>query len=481
MKTSALLFFSCAALAGCSLAPPLSMPSVPESPAYAGAAPAGEQTASLRWIPAPLAPRQKIEPWWTGLNDPGLDALMAKLETGNPQIQAADAARKQAYSAVQSAQSSMFPQIQASFSSQDSRSGNMPKIHADKAGLTLNQQIDLWGKTSGAARNKAELAMAAELDAQAARLDAQAALAQAWALLRQSLENQQIQQQIVAEDQTILRLSIAKEKAGAAAPSDTEQARSALASASAALLQAQSSAQTQIHAISALVGENPADPSFALPAPSLAPLNLSVAAAAPAQTLSWRPDVQAAARRVAAANEAIGNARAAWFPDLTLQAGSNWQSAGLAGLFSSANRLWTLGPALALTLFDGGARSAALDSSYAALDQAGASYRKTALAALQSAADALSQARLAALECEQRQAALAAADKSAKAAEAQWKAGSASMLSLAQARASALQTRVALADAKARLETALANLAKNFAGSLQSLPEPAPAEPRSSP
>ena len=481
MKIAALTFLSCIALAGCSLAPPLSIPEIAGAPAYKSAAEPGEQTAALRWIQAPLAPRQALDPWWTGLGDPGLDALMAKLETANPQIQAADAARKQAYSAVQSAQSGLFPQIGASFSSQDSQSGKMPKIHADKAGLSLNQQIDLWGKTSGAARNKAELALAAELDAQAARLDAQAALAQAWAMLRQSLENQQIQRQIIAEDETILRLSVAKEKAGAAAPSDTEQARSALASANAALLQAQSSAQTQIHAISALVGENPADPSFALPAPSFAPKNIAVAAAAPAQTLAWRPDVQAAARRVAAANEAVGNARAAWFPDLTLQAGSNWQSAGLAGLFSSANRLWTLGPALALTLFDGGARSAALDSSRAALDQAGANYRKTALAALQSAADALSQARLAALECAQRQAASSASDKSARAAEAQWKAGTASMLNLAQARASALQTRIALADAKARLETALANLAKNFAGSLQTEPEPREAQPQSSP
>ncbi len=83
----------------------------------------------------------------------------------------------------------------------------------------------------------------------------------------------------------------------------------------------------------------------------------------PSQLLERRYDVVTAERTAAAANAKIGVADAAFFPTLTLSAEGGFQHNTFAHLFSLPNRFWTLGPDLAETIFDGGARTAAVTRS----------------------------------------------------------------------------------------------------------------------
>jgi NodT family efflux transporter outer membrane factor (OMF) lipoprotein len=143
------------------------------------------------------------------------------------------------------------------------------------------------------------------------------------------------------------------------------------------------------HALAVLVGVAPSefavavrdDYRFVLPRP---PLTL------PSTLLQRRPDVVAAERSAAAANAKIGVAEAAFFPTLDLTAEAGYRGSALGGLFSLPNRIWTLGPALAETLFDGGAREAAVKQAEASYDQIAANYRGTVLSALQNVEDNLS-------------------------------------------------------------------------------------------
>src|SRR5690606_4367886 len=148
--------------------------------------------------------------------------------------------------------------------------------------------------------------------------------------------------------------------AGVAAPADVAAASAQLDQARAQRIRLGWQREQQIHAIAVLLGEVPAAfrlagaPAAALPAVPAVPVGV------PSALLLRRPDVAAAERRAAQANARIGVAQAAWFPDLTLSAQGGYRSVEFASWIMTPARFWTLGPALALSLFDGGAREAAV-------------------------------------------------------------------------------------------------------------------------
>ena len=131
-------------------------------------------------------------------------------------------------------------------------------------------------------------------------------------------------------------------------------------------------------------------------------------------------------------------ARAADFPVLNLNASGGSLSTDLANLISTPARFWSLGPALALTVFDGGARSAAVSQAEAIYDQAVATYRQTVLTAFQEVENNLIAMRLLADETDSQQAALAAARKARKIAENQYRAGTVDSLNVIIVQASEL-------------------------------------------
>jgi NodT family efflux transporter outer membrane factor (OMF) lipoprotein len=143
------------------------------------------------------------------------------------------------------------------------------------------------------------------------------------------------------------------------------------------------------HALAVLVGVPPAGFSIA-PRVDYAFAPPQVPLALPSELLERRFDIVNAERLAAAANARIGVAKAAFFPALDLAATGGFESSALANLFSLPNRIWTLGPALAATIFDGGARTAAVHEAQATYDGSVATYRQTVLSAFQSVEDSLS-------------------------------------------------------------------------------------------
>ena len=104
-------------------------------------------------------------------------------------------------------------------------------------------------------------------------------------------------------------------------------------------------------------------------------------------------------------------------------------------MFNAPSRIWSLGPSLAATLFDGGARDAAVIQARAGYDQAVASYRQTVLTAFQEVQDNLSAARLLQREAGEQAQTLASARRAREIAEAQYLAGTVNALSVLSAQA----------------------------------------------
>src|SRR5262249_5791730 len=113
----------------------------------------------------------------------------------------------------------------------------------------------------------------------------------------------------------------------------------------------------------------------------------------PSEILERRPDIASAERHMAATNAQIGVAVAAYYPKLTLGGTGGLASTSLSDWFSTNSIFWSLGPALAATLFDGGARAAQVRQARANYDAAVANYRQTTLTAFQDVEDNLAAIR----------------------------------------------------------------------------------------
>ena len=184
----------------------------------------------------------------------------------------------------------------------------------------------------------------------------------------------------------------------------------------------------------------------------------------PSLLLERRPDIAAAERRVAAANAEVGVASAAFFPAITLGASGGFEATRLQDWLSWPTRFWSVGPALALTVFDGGARRAAKSAALAAYDESVGAYRQTVLAAFQDVEDNLAAERLLAQEATELAAAVTAAQRSLDISLNQYRAGLVSYLQVATQQTALLSNQRDALSVTARRFTAAVQLVRALGG-----------------
>ena len=462
-----------ALLAGCAVGPNYQRPAID--------LPASFRDGGVQWTqaqPADTAPRG---PWWAPFNDPQLDALMAQLQQANLDLRVAEARFRQAEALTRQARAARWPVVGAdagvtrarSATTSASRttgtlgaSGNAAAIaNSASATASLSWELDLWGRVGRTVESDVAAAQASAADLASTRLSLQATLAQDYFGLRQADADQALLVSAVDAYTRSLQLTRNRYDAGVASRVDVAQAQTQLETTRAQLLDLGIQRGQFEHAIATLVGAPassftlaPRDTAAALPdAPP-------VGAAVPATLLQRRPDVAAAERRVAAANAQIGVAQAAFFPSLTLGASAGWRSSSLADLFDAANRVWSLGPTLAATLFDAGARSAVRAQAEAVHEQASATYRRTVLGAIQDVEDALVALQLLQSEAAVNAAAVQAAQLSLQLTVNQYSAGTVSYLNVITAQTAELSSRRTQLDLQGRRLATTILLARALGG-----------------
>jgi NodT family efflux transporter outer membrane factor (OMF) lipoprotein len=167
---------------------------------------------------------------------------------------------------------------------------------------------------------------------------------------------------------------------------------------------------------------------------------------------------------VAAANEQIGIAIAAFYPSLTLSASAGFESASLGQWLTFPSRFWSVGPQFAETLFEGGRRRAQVDLQRAAYDATVAAYRQTVLTAFQQVEDNLSALRILEREAAAADEAVRAAEESLTISTAQYKAGTASYLQVITSQTAALQNERTAVDILTRRLTSSVLLIEALGG-----------------
>lgn len=404
-------------------------------------------------------------PWWTVYGDSQLNALMDELNRQSPTLAAAEAQYRLAQAQLRQAESGLFPSLSATAGrtrgTQSSGSDSVSNQYS--LGLAASWEIDLWGRVrraveAGQAKQAADLAQL-----QAVRLSSQAQLASAWLQLvvaDRQLAQLQDSARTLAETLTLTRNQY---RAGVVSDAAVVQAESQLKSAQAQVVDKQLTRAQLEHAIASALGKTPAElslPSQATHEPHLPAIPPGI----PSALLERRPDIAQAERNMAEANAQIGLAKAAFFPTLSLNASGGYKGASFANWVTQPNRFWSLGPSLALALFDAGLRKAQSDAAIAQYDQTVASYRQTVLAAFQSVEDNLAAQRLLSEEAELQQAAVTAARRSETITLNQYRAGTVSYINVMTAQANRLAAEKTAWDIRNRQYLASVNLITGIGG-----------------
>lgn len=421
------------------------------------------------WLPAATATPAIDTPWWEMFKDPTLNALQARLTAANPSLAASAARYAEAAAILKRARSSLLPTLDVGGSiERDRLSAGRPQASSavtydDAAvGASLSYELDLFGRIRGQTRQADFLRQAAGHDLAAVRLGLQAQLVSSYFELRGLDARSELLRVTVDAYQRAFDLTSTRKEGGLASGVEVAQAQNQLSSALAEVEAVAARRAEAEHAVAILIGEIPA-------AFSLVPAGLQTDApkapvTLPSLVLERRPDIQAAERRVAAANAAIGVAKAAWFPSITLGGAIGFQ-ASHRELFAAPNRYWALGPlSAAAVLFDAGRRRAGVRISQAQFDEAAADYRQTVLTAFGEVEDDLALARRMSAQIGHQRTATDAARRAEDLALERYRDGAADYLEVVTAQTASLGAQRTLIELQTRRLILAADLVRAQGG-----------------
>jgi NodT family efflux transporter outer membrane factor (OMF) lipoprotein len=463
-----------AMLAGCTVGPDYVRPPVETPSSF---------KESQEWKVAQPRDQGPRGNWWDVFGDSTLNDLVSKVDIDNQNIKVAEANVRQARALTAQARSAFFPTVTGGASATRAsagggRSGSSgtstgtaggPRVsNAYSVDLDATWELDLWGRVRRNVESAEAGAQASQAELDAAKLSAQAQLVQDYLLLRVQDAQIQLLKDTAEAYERSLQLTRNQYAVGVAGRSDVALAETQLKSTQAQALEAGIQRAQLEHAVALLMGKPPSEVSIApVPVERSFP---DIPPGLPSELLERRPDIAAAERRVAAANAQIGVAQAAFYPTLTLSATGGFASSSFANLFSTPARFWSLGAALAQTIFDAGLRQAQTEQAIAAYDATVATYRQTVLTGFQEVEDNLAALRILEQEAAVQEEAVKSARESLAITLNQYRAGTANYLAVIVVQAQALANeRTAVGILGQRLSASVA-LIKALGGGWKETP-----------
>jgi NodT family efflux transporter outer membrane factor (OMF) lipoprotein len=459
-------------LAGCSFTPVYHRPTTPEPLKF---------KELDGWVPAAPADALERGPWWTLFGDPVLNQLASQVEVSNQNVAAAVAAYTQARSLVTEQRAALWPTATLQLSGDRSGSGGgNASTTVTSTGTVINSggggkvsnnyrlQLggswapDVWGRLRAGVNEAQANAQASAADLAAATLSAQGELATDYVSLRSVDAQRALLATTIEGYQRVLKITQNRFDVGIAPHSDVFQAQTQLQNTqSDDLALARQRAQLE-HAIAVLVGKAPAD--FTLAPSPWSPTVPEVPVGVPSTLLQRRPDIAAAERRVAAANEQIGIARSAYFPSLNLSGSYGTSGGAVADLFKASSAAWSFGASAAQTIVNFSGLRAAVDATRAAQEEASARYRQTVLTAFADVEDQLAATHVLVQQQELQRQASEAADKVEQQVLNRYKAGQVDYSQVVVAQVTALNARRALVTTQAGRQSTAVALIQSLGG-----------------
>ena len=478
-------------VSGCVVGPKYVRPDVPTPPAFKELPPP-TAAGGATWKVAEPADEAVRGQWWEIFGDPQLNALEQQVDTSNQNVAAAMAGFLSARALARQARSHLFPTVSTNPTilashqptvtavvSSTTASASAPVLSTGTfteflLPFSASWEADVWGRLRNSVKVGVAGAQASAADLGNVRLMMQAELAVDYFELRAQDALRQLFDATVKAYQDSLDITRVQFRAGIASDEAVAQAETQLEA-----TQAQATnlgiARAQFeHAIALLVGQ-PAS-TFSLAASPLNAAVPSIPAGVPSALLERRPDVAAAERLTAQANAQIGVAQAAFFPTVTLTGSGGFAATSIADWLQWPSRFWSVGPALAQTIFDGGLRRATVQQYQAAFEQAVATYRETVLTAFQQVEDSLATLRILSQEIEQQDTAVMSATRSLNIATARYRAGIDPYLNVITAQTTLLTNQQTAVNLRRQQMTASVQLIEALGGGWTAAQLPSPGQ-----
>jgi len=465
------------ALTSCNLGPDYARPTLDIPDTYRATA----ETAADAW---------PTDDWWQGFRSPTLTDLIEQTRTNNFDIAAAAARIQQADAQVRIAGAPLLPSLtgtgsgtwqQQGISVTTGRNGASTfttagsnrsiDLHTYQTGLSAAYQLDFWGRYRAQRQAAVATAIASRFDQQTVTLTAVTDTASTWFNALSLADRLAVSRQNLADSEQVLAVIRGRFEAGTASALDVAQQEALTATIRANIPNYTNQLEQAIIGLGILTGQPPEK--LSVRPGTLTALNLPpVAAGLPSDILQRRPDIAAAEAQLIAANFSIQEARAAFFPSISLTGSAGYQAAALTKLALPNAALLSLGGSLNLPIFDGGVLSGNLEQAQGKYRELLANYLKTVVQALTEVEDALTAWRYTTEQEALQRVAVETAQRAATIARAQMQVGAVDITAVLQAEETFFADQDLLVQVRLARAQALLSLYKALGGGWTLPPDP---------
>lgn len=337
--------------------------------------------------------------WWKAFKDPQLQSYIGEALTNNFDVQIAASRVLQAEANLRVTRSQFFPNVNAGgdlVTARNSEKGavtippgvNPRREYGDLYLSMPAYEIDFWGRIRRATEASRAQLLATEDARRTVRQTIVSQIATSYLELLELDLELEISYRSYAARTNSLALTVARDEGGVAQMQDVYQARILVHTADAAITDIKRRLEQKENELSILLGRNPGSilRDKTLTQQSLAP---EVPAGLPSTILERRPDIRFAEHQLIAANANIGEAKAAFYPRITLTGFYGYQTVALSDLFTGATKTWQFGPAVSFPLFTGGRLRGNLKFAEARFQESIAAYKQTVQGAFREVSDGL--------------------------------------------------------------------------------------------
>lgn len=458
------------ALAACVVGPGFQAPPAPKTTRYTprptaeltqGAHPGvpGQQGGTAATVQGLTLDSRLPEPaqWWSLLGSARLDATIRAALAGNRTLAAAQARLAEAQQRVLQGEAGLYPQLDLDATAGRIKYGpaflgpeKLPAFSYFSVGPAVSYAFDYLGGVRRDLEQQRALQQAQQQQLQAAALSLSGNVAMQALALADAQAQLDALGALLGDDRRNLQLVQDAFDAGGATRVDILNAQSQLANDETLLAPLRRQRALAADALALLGGHAPGD----APAPlfTLADFHLpaSLPLTLPSELAHRRPDILAAEARLHAATAAVGVARAALYPQISLSASASFQSNVIEKLFNAGGIGSSLAGSLTAPLIDHGRLRAGERAAADELQAAEADYQQTLLTGFSQVADALQS-----LDHDQEllaseQAAVQVASRNLALTRESYSAGNSGVLQVLDAQRSDQQARLGLVRAQSQ-------------------------------